>query len=90
MTDIENSFATVHDPDDLPVDGEFDDELPANGARTSTRLRCEAGQPCPQTGYWHTPAQVNSRRHVAAGNVMPSLGGDFGATIWQWDENQQA
>ena len=72
------------------IDGEFDDELPANGARTSIRLRCEAGQPCPQSGYWLTPAQLDSRRHFNAGDVMPSLGGGFGATIWQWDENQQA
>ena len=53
-----------------------------------TRLRCEAGEPCLRTGHWFTPAQVNSRRVFQAGEVMPSVGGDYGLTIWQWDERQ--
>jgi hypothetical protein len=53
-----------------------------------TRLRCPAGQPCPKAGYWFTPAQADSRRRFKAGEVMPSLGGDYGETIWQWDEKQ--
>ncbi len=63
-----------------------------DGSDTSgrARLRCDSGQPCPQTGYWLTPAQLDSRRHFNAGDVMPSLGGDYGVTIWQWDDNQQA
>ena len=50
-----------------------------------TRLRCEAPNPCPREGWWHTPAQVNSRRHFKAGEVMPDLHTDYGATIWEWD-----
>ena len=53
-----------------------------------TRLRCEAGEPCLRTGHWFTPAQANSRREFQAGEVMPSVGGDYGLTIWQWDERQ--
>jgi hypothetical protein len=52
------------------------------------QLRCEAGQPCPQAGFWFTPAQTNSRRLFKQGDTMPSLGGDYGVTIWQWDQQQ--
>jgi hypothetical protein len=49
-----------------------------------------AGQPCPREGWWVTPAKTNSRRHFKAGEVMPDVGGDYGATIWQWDDKQDA
>lgn len=49
------------------------------------RLRCVAGQPCPRAGFWFTPARAGSRRQFAIGDVMPEVGGDYGATIWQWD-----
>ncbi len=52
---------------------------------TPERLRCEANHPCPREGYWHTPAQPGSRRHFKAGEVMPDLHTDYGATIWEWD-----
>jgi hypothetical protein len=54
----------------------------------SLRLRCEAGQPCPHAGFWFSPAKIGSRRYFKAGDVMPEIGGDYGATIWQWDPNQ--
>lgn len=50
--------------------------------------RCEAGQVCPRTGWWFTPAKENSRRRFESGALMPSVGGDYGETIWQWDINQ--
>jgi len=49
------------------------------------KLRVEGGKPCPQTGYWYTPAIPNSRRHFEQGAVMPvSADSQYGATIWQW------
>jgi hypothetical protein len=48
------------------------------------RLRCEAGQPCPRDGEWETPALANSRRSFKQGEIMPSVEGDYGQTIWQW------
>lgn len=54
------------------------------------RLRCMAGDHCPRTGYWFTPARSDSRRSFREGEVMPALGGDYGTTIWQWDDNQAA
>jgi hypothetical protein len=59
------------------------------GSAPGQNLRSESGQPCPQSGYWLSPAQLDSRRHFNAGDVMPSLAGDYGATIWQWDPNQR-
>ena len=56
---------------------------------TALRLRAMAAEPCPRTGFWLPPAQLGSRRHFQAGDVMPSLGGDYGVTVWQWDDNQQ-
>ncbi|MBX3627903.1 MAG: DUF1911 domain-containing protein [Rhizobacter sp.] len=53
-----------------------------------TRLRCAASQPCPRNGFWFTPAQANSRRYFKQGDLMPDVGGDFGVTIWQLDQNQ--
>jgi hypothetical protein len=51
-------------------------------------LRCVAGQPCPRVGWWHTPAKPGSHRQFKQGEVMPAVGGDYGATIWQWTEQQ--
>ncbi|MFN3417361.1 MAG: Imm72 family immunity protein, partial [Caldimonas sp.] len=47
-----------------------------------------AGQPCPRTGWWFTPAKAHSRRHFQAGEVMPDFASDWGQVIWQWDERQ--
>ena len=55
-----------------------------------TRLRCEANQFCPREGWWLTPARENSRRLFKQGELMPEIGGDYGATVWQWDEQQEA
>jgi Domain of unknown function (DUF1911) len=53
------------------------------------RLRCEGGEPCPQAGFWFTPAKQNSRRSFASGEKMPSFkDSPWGATIWYWDERQ--
>lgn len=71
--------------------GRFDEDSdwPSTDARTMQGplvgpLRCEAGQPCPRDGEWETPAQANSRRRFKQGEVMPSVEGDYGQTIWQW------
>ena len=52
-------------------------------------MRVEGGQPCPQSGYWTTPAQQDSRRLFKAGEIMPTFEHSaYGATIWQWSEEQ--
>lgn len=72
-----------------PVDSSSADKV-VNlfSAPKTDRLRCEAGQPCPREGFWFTPAQVGSRRLFKTGELMPEVGGDYGATIWQWDPTQ--
>ncbi|WP_428827484.1 PoNe immunity protein domain-containing protein [Azonexus sp. IMCC34842] len=62
-----------------------------DGGMTSpktTRLNVHAGQPCPEAGWWFTPAQANSCRYFKQGENMPSLGGDYGLTFWQWSPDQ--
>lgn len=52
-------------------------------------MRVEGGQPCPQAGFWVTPAQQYSRRYFNAGEIMPTFERSaYGATIWQWSEEQ--
>jgi hypothetical protein len=46
------------------------------------------GEACPRAGWWVTPARTDGRRHFAQGEPMPKVGGAWGATIWQWDDNQ--
>ncbi|RAS08765.1 uncharacterized protein DUF1910 [Cupriavidus alkaliphilus] len=54
-----------------------------------SHLRCEAGHPCPQGGWWMTPAKQNSRRRFERGENMPEIeDSHYGATIWQWDIDQ--
>lgn len=62
---------------------------PAAGAR-ALQLRREGGQPCPQAGYWSTPALLNSRRHFSNSELMPVIDNStWGTTIWYWDETQK-
>lgn len=73
------------------IEGEFEDiaELEAAEVKAEAqRIRVQGGEKCPTAGYYFTPAQTNSRRHFKQGDTMPSLGGDYGVTIWQWDTSQ--
>jgi Domain of unknown function (DUF1911) len=56
--------------------------------RGDVRLRCLANEACFRDGFWFTPARLHSRRHFKSGELMPDVGGDYGITIWQWDEQQ--
>ena len=61
-------------------------------ANTSERQRhnVPAGQPCPEAGWWFTPAKADARRYYKQGEIMPALGGDYGDTFWQWSPDQAA
>lgn len=51
--------------------------------------RVPAGQPVPRSGWWHTPAKANSRRHFKQGDLFPKIeGSDYGDTFWLWDLDQ--
>lgn len=48
-------------------------------------LRIVGGDRCAKEGTWFTPAQENSARHFAFGEVMPIIASsEYGTTIWQW------
>ncbi|WP_081573402.1 type VI immunity family protein [Chromobacterium violaceum] len=50
-------------------------------------MRCEADKPCPESGYWWTPAMENSRRHFTQGELMPNFpNSKYGSTIWYLDK----
>ena len=74
------------------VNGEFENVAELDAAVQNSpavfTARVEGGKPCPQTGWYFTPVQTNSRRYFSQGAAMPSLSGDYGVTIWQWDANQ--
>jgi Domain of unknown function (DUF1911) len=75
-------------PRDLVAWARENKALSEEDAKGNVRLRTMAGEVCPREGFWVTPAKTNSRRLFKAGEAMPDIGGDYGATIWQWDEKQ--
>lgn len=50
--------------------------------------RVPAGDSCPESGYYFTPAKADSRRRFEQGEPMPQVENVYGSTIWQWDINQ--
>lgn len=54
----------------------------------SEPLNVAAGEACPQTGFYFTPALPDSRRRFVIGELMPSFNSTYGQTIWQWAEIQ--
>lgn len=75
-------------PKDLVAWARANKALSEGDSQGRTRLRCLGGQLCPKAGFWFTPARADSRRAFAEGEVMPEVGGDYGVTIWQWDDAQ--
>ncbi|BEV17369.1 hypothetical protein HBDW_41570 [Herbaspirillum sp. DW155] len=67
-----------------PVD--FSEDVPLDQAGTAARL--ESGAICSRSGYYFTPSKINSRRYFSKGETMPDLNSEYGATIWQWDSDQ--
>ncbi|SFU83657.1 hypothetical protein [Pseudoduganella namucuonensis] len=70
------------------VPGEYESNEEDNAESNATVIRVPAGQLCPQSGFYFTPAHMNSRRHFNAGEAMPEVASEYGATIWQWDTVQ--
>jgi len=59
---------------------------PTLATKITHRLR--AGDICPQTGIYLSPARIDARRRFEQGEIMPDLESNYGETIWQWDVNQ--
>ncbi|MFL9566464.1 PoNe immunity protein domain-containing protein [Acinetobacter baumannii] len=52
----------------------------------ANRLRCEAGQSCPQSGEWYSPANNMQKRYFNQGEIMPEIkDNSWGETIWYLD-----
>jgi hypothetical protein len=61
--------------------------VPPPGKRdpAPTRFNVPGGSPCPEAGWWHTPAKAGSRRYFEAGEIMPVIeGSQWGETYWHW------
>ena len=57
------------------------------------RLRCEAVQPCPQTGLWWSP-EYEEPKHFQLGDIMPNMNEPTSRkkhlTIWYFNETNQS
>ena len=94
LLDLDDSSFREHlmYPNDL-VDfaRKLDLESPvSSGPADPTTLRVDGGDRCPRSGFWSTPAMNNTRRQFSEGDLMPKFASSsYGATIWQWSENQE-
>ncbi|MGN5765002.1 PoNe immunity protein domain-containing protein [Acinetobacter calcoaceticus] len=51
--------------------------------KKGNQFRCEAGQNCPKTGDWYSPANNMEKRHFKQGEIMPEIKNNpWGLTIW--------
>lgn len=72
------------------IHGETMDWSEPGGVALQTNApRVSGGAACPQSGYYFTPSRIHSRRYFAKDEIMPQIGSAYGATIWQWDNDQQ-
>lgn len=73
------------------VEGEFEpiEEVESSMpfATWATR-RFQAGDKCQNSGYYFTPARLQSRRWFEHGEAFPDVESSYGKTIWQWDTQQ--
>ncbi|KVV07368.1 type VI immunity family protein [Burkholderia ubonensis] len=65
--------------------------VPSADRQEPSRKSIRGGQPCPESGWWDTPAQPGSRRYFNAGETMPTFDGSkWGMTIWHWSPVQHS
>lgn len=51
--------------------------------RSSETTRLVAGEICPETAFYFTPAKPDSPKLFKQGDVLPDLESEYGRTIWQ-------
>jgi hypothetical protein len=74
---------------DAPALREIPAVVPQPARAERARQNVAGGNPCPEAGWWQTPAKEGSRRYFKAGEVMPVVeGSSWGATIWQWSPGE--
>jgi hypothetical protein len=60
-----------------------------SGEVVETGPKIVGGEKCLQSGFYFSPSQPNSRRHLATGETAPTLETEYGRTFWQWDPHQE-
>ncbi|MET3231175.1 UNVERIFIED_ORG: hypothetical protein ABIC54_003371 [Burkholderia sp. 1263] len=76
-------------PDAAPIP-EPPTVVPQPVKREPVRLNVRGGSPCPEAGWWHTPAKAGSRRYFEAGEIMPAIeGSPWGETYWHWSPSER-
>lgn len=89
--DTKNARAWVarFDLPDAPPIPEPPKIVPQPTKRGRARHNVPGGSPCPEAGWWQTPAKVGSRRYFKAGEIMPVIEGSaWGATNWHWSPGE--
>ncbi|WP_186236761.1 type VI immunity family protein [Burkholderia gladioli] len=91
--DVKNAraWAARFDLPDAPPIPEPPTIVPQPVKREPARRSVRGGSPCPEAGWWLTPAKPGSRRYFETGEIMPVIeGSSWGTTSWHWspDENQ--
>lgn len=93
IEDDSSLYKYLHYPKDLVAwSREHAADYPDGGLGSTPKSRpnVPGGQPCPEAGWWFTPAKTGSRRYFKQGETMPSLGSDYGHTFWQWAPEETA
>ncbi|WP_354684319.1 PoNe immunity protein domain-containing protein [Cupriavidus necator] len=88
----DSTINSMYYPKDLVAYARSVSPPPTDGSSSasSTLLRCEAGEPCPRSGFWTSPAYTGGRRQFQQGEIMPEIeGNSWGATFWYFDEAGQ-
>ncbi|WP_180056088.1 MULTISPECIES: PoNe immunity protein domain-containing protein [unclassified Acinetobacter] len=49
------------------------------------KVSIQAGEKCPQSGYWFTVAKENTRKYFKQGEIFPDFESDWGDVYWQFD-----
>ncbi|OJA91021.1 type VI immunity family protein [Burkholderia ubonensis] len=90
--DVKNARKWVarFDLPDAPPIPEPPTIVPPPVNREPARQSVRGGNPCPEAGWWHTPAKAGSRRYFEAGEIMPVIeGSSWGTTNWHWSPSQK-
>ncbi len=63
-----------------------DDLTSGQNAESQYQESVQAGEICPKTGYWTTPAQSDTRHYCKKGEILPEIKEqDWGEVYWYWD-----
>lgn len=71
------------------INGEFENVSTENiSVPLDGRERVIGGDKCQRSGFYFTPAVLDSRQWINAGQNAPKYDAQYGETIWQWDPRQ--